>query len=414
MDAEHILALVGDPAALEALYRRAPDEFAPALMAAYQRHPDEPVLRVWHARLAADQEEVPQRRVLAGRPLAAAIAVALGCGLLVRVPAIWLGPAWYYPRFAPLWVGFALAFYVWLGRRDRRLLAAGAALAVFAAAFVSLLPRLTDSVRMALIHLPILYWLFLGVVFAGACWRQTEARSRFLRYNGELLILGSLVGLGGLVFSAITVALFKLIAPHAPQWYFPNVGVLGAAAIPVAATFLHQTVFQERTAIAAVLARVFSPLFLAMTGTYLFAALATGRNPFVDRAVLITVNALLLTVLGILVLSIAARGEHGTAGWADRADLGLLALTVLIDVLALAAIVFRLATYGCTPNRVVVLGANGVILVHLMRIARAQLRFVRGTAGVEQLRGAAVDFLPAYGAWAIVVCFVLPVLFRFS
>jgi hypothetical protein len=65
---------------------------------------------------------------------------------------------------------------------------------------------------MALIHLPILCWVFLGFVFTGSSWRETEPRIRFLRYNGELLILGSLVALGGMVLSAITVALFKPIS----------------------------------------------------------------------------------------------------------------------------------------------------------------------------------------------------------
>jgi hypothetical protein len=89
-------------------------------------------------------------------------------------------------------------------------------------------------------------------------------------------------------------------------------------------------------------------------------------------------------------------------------------VTLLIDLWALSAIVFRLASYGFTPNRVVVLGANVVILVHLVLVCRAQLGFVRGTAGVEQSRRAAAGYLPVYAAWALVVCFVLPFVFRLS
>jgi hypothetical protein len=89
-------------------------------------------------------------------------------------------------------------------------------------------------------------------------------------------------------------------------------------------------------------------------------------------------------------------------------------VTLLIDLWALSAIVFRLASYGFTPNRVVVLGANAVILVHLVLVFRAQLGFVRGTAGVERSLRAAADYLPVYAAWALVVCFVLPFVFRLS
>ncbi len=61
------------------------------------------------------------------------------------------------------------------------------------AVYVSLLPVLSDSVVMALIHLPVVFWAFLGIVFMGGSWREADSRIRFIRYNGELVVLGSLV-----------------------------------------------------------------------------------------------------------------------------------------------------------------------------------------------------------------------------
>ncbi len=151
-----------------------------------------------------------------------------------------------------------------------------------------------------------------------------------------------------------------------------------------------------------------------MTATYLVMAFIGGQNPFVDRSFLITVNGLLIVVLGMSVLSIAERGEDDVVGWVDRVNLALLSVTLLIDVLALSAIVFRLASYGFTPNRVVVLGANLVILVHLALIFRAHVGFVRGAADVGAIRRAAAGYLPAYAAWAAVVSFVLPFVFGFA
>lgn len=409
MDANHLLELVDDPVALEALYRESPRAFRRALDEARAKRPDEIILRVWIARLSHDPRTDP-----AARALGPVIAIALGCGLLVRLPAVWLGAEWYYPRFAPSCVILSLAFYFWVERRDRSQLVVGLSLAAFAAAFVSLLPGYTDSVVMALIHLPILLWVFLGFVFAGSSWRQTDPRIRFLRYNGELLILGSLVALGGMVFSALTVALFEFLSEGVADWYFQNIGVVGAAAVPVAGTYLYDVVFRRHTGIPSVLARVFAPLFLAMTGTYLVMALLGGQNPFVDRSFLITVNGLLVVVLGMSALSIAERGEDDVVGWADHINLALLVVTLLIDVVALSAIVFRLASYGFTPNRVVVLGANVVILIHLALICRAHVGFARGAAGVEGIRQAAVGYLPVYAVWAAMVSFVLPFFFGFS
>jgi len=40
----------------------------------------------------------------------------------------------------------------------------------------------------------------------------------------------------------------------------------------------------------------------------------------------------------------------------------LLAVSLVIDLIALSAILFRLTSYGLTPNRLVVLGANLIII----------------------------------------------------
>ena len=413
MIADTILALLNDPKALEVLYRESPRAFRRALNEAREKRPDEIVLRVWDARLSNGAQTSA-----APRALGPALAIALGCGLLVRLPAIWLREEWYYPRFAPSIVLLALALYFWSRLRDQRPLVVGLVLAAAAGTMATILPgrneaEYASSVVMAMIHLPILFWVFLGFVFAGASWRQTDPRIRFLRYNGELLILGSLVALGGMVFSGLTMALFALISKDAPKWYAQNIGVVGAAAVPVAATYLYDVVFRRHTGIASVLARVFAPLFLVMTSFYLVMALLGGQNPFVDRSFLITVNGLLVVVLGMAVLSIAERGEDDVVGWVDQINLALLAVTLVIDVLALSAIVFRLASYGFTPNRVVVLGANVVILVHLALISRAHAGFMRGS-GVEGIRKAATGYLPVYAVWAAIVSFVLPFVFRFS
>ncbi|MDH5284759.1 MAG: hypothetical protein OEW80_12840, partial [Gemmatimonadota bacterium] len=306
------------------------------------------------------------------------------------------------------------AAYFWFEKRGRGVLIAGLALPTIVTAYATMLPGFTDSVVMALIHLPILFWALLGFVFTGASWRDPQPRIHYLRYNGELLILTSLVGLGGMVFSGITVALFQLVSKDSAEWYFQNVGVMGAAAVPVAATYLYDVVFRRRTGIASVLARVFAPLFLVMTATYLVGAYLSGQNPFVDRQFLITFNGLLLVVLGMTVFSIVERGEQAAVGWVDYVNVALLMVTLVIDVIALSAILFRLTSYGFTPNRVVVLGANLVIMTHLAWTCLAYIGLIRGKAGADGVRQAVVGYLPVYVGWAVLVAFILPLVFRFT
>lgn len=403
-----ILELLDQPNQLEALYRRDPQAFADSFEDALREAPDSTTLRVWRARLEYSDPAV----AIDKRRTWYAVAIGLSLVALVRLPAVWLGQEWYYPRLVPSLALLAPAAYLWLEHRARGGLIAGLLLAVIAAVFAGVLPAYTDAVVMALIHLPILFWALLGFAFTGGAWRDVEARIRFVRYNGELLILASLVGLGGIVFSGITVALFKLIFANPGKWYVENIGVVGASGVPLAATYLYDVVFKRRTGIASVLARVFAPLFLLMTGTYLGVTFLGGRNPFVDRDSLITFNGLLLVVLGMTVFSIVERKERTEVEWLDYVNAALLAVTLLIDVIALSAIVFRLTSYGLTPNRLVVLGANLIILLHLTWTCRAYFGLIRRRSGVADIRQAVVGYLPVYAGWAALVTFLLPFLFR--
>jgi hypothetical protein len=412
-----ILELLDQPEELEALYRHDPVAFRDSLAQASRGAPDSTTLRVWRARI----EYRDSTRAVGKQRLWQAIVIGLCLAALIRLPALLLTEEWYYPRLGPTLVLLAVTAYFWLEGRERRGLIAGLLMAVIATAFVSVLPgdaeTFTDSVTMALIHLPILFWALLGFVFTGTAWRDAEQRIRFVRYNGELLILASLVALGGIVFSGLTVALFQLIGEDSEataEWYVQNVGVIGAAAVPLAGTYLYDVVFRRHTGIASVLARVFAPLFLIMTATYLAVAFLGGQNPFVDREFLISVNGLLLVVLGMTVFSIAERGEQADLRWIDYVNVALLIVTLLIDLIALAAILFRVTSYGLTPNRIVVLGANLVVMTHLAWTCRAYVGLVRRKRGLAEVRRAVTDYLPVYAAWAVVVTFVLPFLFRFS
>ena len=103
----------------------------------------------------------------------------------------------------------------------------GLPMALLCGCYSAFLPGTGDSVVMALLHLPLLWWLFLGYTFTAERWRDTEARLAYLRFNGELLVLGSLIALGGAVFSALSIGLFQLLWPRAENFYMENIAVPG-------------------------------------------------------------------------------------------------------------------------------------------------------------------------------------------
>ena len=387
-----IIDRLHEPEELESLYRQDPDVFREAIDEAIHASPDSIVLHVWRARLEYNQAVLGAKH---GTKLWYALGICLVVGALVRLPATAFGEWWYYPRFTPLWIILGLASYFLIRRPDRVLLITGVILATVITSYVSLLPatRLgedwyyTDSVVMALIHLPIALWCYLGLAFLGDSWRAARARIRFLRYNGELVI---------------------------EEWYFSNVGIFCAVAVPVGATYLFDAVFNRHIAIAPVLAHVFAPLFLIMIVTYLVVALAEGANPFIDRSSLITFNGLLLLVLGISIFSLVERKTGADVGLVDYINLALVSLTLVINVIALSAILFRIASFGFTPNRVAVLGVNVIALVHLAWILVTYIGLVRRKIRPDAMDRVVGNYLPVYSAWAAVVAFLLPVVFRFG
>jgi hypothetical protein len=66
---------------------------------------------------------------------------------------------------------------------------------------------------------------------------------------------------------------------------------------------------------------------------------------------------------------------------------------LLVDALALAAIVARISNFGFTPNRVAALGENVIFFVNLAWSAWLYARFLRGRGSFRALEVA--DGLPA-------------------
>ena len=162
------------------------------------------------------------------------------------------------------------------------------------------------------------------------------------------------------------------------------------------------------------LARIFAPLFLVMVVTYLGFTLYGEKNPFLDREFLITFNGLLVVVLGISVFSVVAREKESQAGFSDYVNIALMAVTLLINAIALSAILYRLASFGFTPNRVVVLGANILFFVHLIWMGKTYVHLVRKKTGFTAMVRVVVLYLPVYAVWALIVAFLLPVVFWFE
>ncbi|MBW6480949.1 MAG: hypothetical protein K0B37_16075 [Bacteroidales bacterium] len=91
----------------------------------------------------------------------------------------------------------------------------------------------------------------------------------------------------------------------------------------------------------------------------------------------------------------------------------LSALTVLVNGVALSAIIFRISEWGITPNRLAVLGSNVLMLANLLIVTFSLFKTLKDQQSVERVENSIAAFLPVYIFWILVVVFVFPLVFNF-
>ncbi len=311
---------------------------------------------------------------------------------------------------------FLVGFFAWKRSLSPRVVAVVGAVFVSAAIPLNLYPleRGGDTEVLASLHLPIVLWLAVGVAYLGGAWRGDAPRMDFVRFTGEWFIYYTLIALGGVVLVALTLGVFEAIdidmLPVIQSWVLPC-GAVGAVVVVAWLVEAKQSVIEN---IAPVLTAVFTPLFALMLVAALVGMAFTGNIIDAERDVLILLDALLVLVLGLLLYAFSARDSDARPTLLDGVQLVLVVSALLIDVLALAAILGRISEFGFTPNRAAGLGLNLVLLVNLAWSAWLLLGFLRGHRAFADLHRWQTAYIPVYGAWAALVVVGFPPLFSFA
>lgn len=364
------------------------------------------------------------------RTLAITLLFAIGAAAAFKLPLLFgVNPfredtgadidadAAFYARNASLLVlPLLVAFQVWRRRIPLRVAGWLAVPFVAAAVAVNAFPfeQGGDTEALVAIHLPIAMWLVAGVAYLGGAWHSDAPRMDFVRFTGEWFIYYTLVALGGGVLSGLTIGVFEAIgidmAPVIAEWVLPC-GAAGAVVVVAWLVEAKQSVIEN---MAPVLTGVFTPLFAVMLVAAIVGMAVTGNFVDADREVLILFDVLLVVVLGLVLYAISARDSDAQPGLMDAVQLVLVVSALVIDVLALGAIVSRISEFGWTPNRTAGLGLNLVLLVNLAWTTWLLAGFVRRTRPFTALERWQTAYIPVYAAWAVVVVAVFPPLFGFD
>ena len=266
---------------------------------------------------------------------------------------------------------------------------------------------------LAVMHLPMALWIAVGVAYAGGQWRDPRERMNYVRFSGEWFIYYVLIALGGGALMGITGLLFSAAGIDAEtlvtMWIMPCGGV-GAVVIAGWLVEAKQSVIEN---MAPVLTLIFTPLFTLLLLAFLGTMAWTGSAIDIERDVLIGFDLLLVVVVGLHLYALSARDPQAEPGPFDKLQLVLVVCALLVDALALWAILARISEFGFSPNRVAALGENLILLANLGGAAVLYAGFLGGRKGFASMERWQTNFLPVYLIWAVVVVVVFPVIFGF-
>lgn len=410
---EEIIANQKDPRVLEQMYRINKAGFKREFTAVYPELKGNALADFWNERLNFEKEEISWGT---NRELLFVLIASLVAGFIAKIPAIFaIDEEFFYPRNIGFIVFPLLALYfAWRNKLSTGKIAAILGAVLIGLIYINSLPgKETDTLILSCIHLVLCLWSILGFAYVGGT-ENNERRLGFLKYNGDLVVICALIGISGLIMSGITVGLFSLIGFNIEKFYFQNVGVFGLAAIPIVGTYLTQTNPHLVGKVSPVIAKIFSPLVLVMLVIYLVAMIYSGKDPYNDREFLMIFNALLIGVMAIIFFSVAESSKTSKSQAEVWVLLLLSVVTIVVNGVALSAIIFRISEMGFTPNRTAVLGANVLILINLILVSTQLFGVVSKKTDINNVGKVIARYLPVYMVWSVIVTFLFPLIFGFN
>jgi hypothetical protein len=409
-----IIENMANPHELERMFRDDPKAFKKSFLHAWEQNPDSHVLAVWNERLHFKEMAKPEKAFLLQKGFITMGVLAILAGICSRILFHFVEQE----TIAPINLAFGIlpfiaAYFVYNNAPKRNVVYTVAALFLFSGVYLNMLPlKYTDSMILAYLHLPIFLWGLVGLAFTGNEYGEGSRRLAYLKFNLDFGILYGIMAISGMLLALLTLQLFSFVGLNIEEFYFSNIVLFGAAALSIVATYLVTRNLRLAKNIAPYIAKIFSPLVLITLVAYLIAVMAVGKNPFMDRNFLLAFNGILLAVLAVTIFSITESGTDEKKTISDYINFALIILALIIDTVALSAIVFRLSSYGITPNRLAVLGINILIWANLIWILFPYMRFLQNKTGPTTIQDAVTKYLPIYALWAAIVAFTFPLIFN--
>jgi hypothetical protein len=410
-----ILNHLENPGRLEKLYRSNKIEFKREFNELYPNIRGSFVADFWNERLNYESDMISWG---SKKELLFLVLSIFFAGFLAKFPALFdIDQEFYYPRnISFIILPMLTLFFAWKNKLPLKKTGTITGMILISWIYINFLPAnsSSDTLVLACIHLPLFLWILIGISYSGNEQKAFKINLNFLRFNGDVVVMTALLGIAGIFLSGITIGLFELIGLKIEKFYMENVVVFGLPAIPLVSTYLTQLNPQLVNKVSPIVAKIFSPAVLIMLIIYLGAIIILKKNPYNDRGFLLIFNLLLIGVMALIFFSVAgstANKNNKTETWI----LFLLAIiTATVNLVALSAIIYRISEWGITPNRIAVLGANILILIHLLMVTVKLSNTIQTSRAISAVGMTIVKYIPVYFIWIFLIVFVLPLIFGFQ
>ena len=408
---------IDNPEQLEILYQEDKASFEKAFFNIYPEIVDFKMTYFWKARLefkAQKETKIKARKT----DILFLIFTCLITGFLMKIPQLFgieLKNYFFFEKNAGLIVLLGLSVYSFLTKNqvDFKQLIISGSVFIISTVYINLLPsdRDSQSINLAYIHLPLMLWCLYGLIFIDFNTKDKPKRIDYIKYNGDIAILTAIILIAGGILTGVTLGLFSAIDLNIESFYFDYIVILGLVSSPIVATYIVKSFPSVTNKIAPIIASIFSPLVLITLIIYLISIAVTGKDPYNDRDFLIVFNLMLLGVMAIIVFSVSEISVNKRQRFNELTLFILSIVTLLVDLVALSAIIYRLGEYGFTPNRTAVLGSNLLIFGNLVLIMIDLYKVRFKGSEIKNVELTIASYLPIYMTWTIFVTFGLPFIF---
>ncbi|MEI0516640.1 hypothetical protein [Brachyspira murdochii] len=269
----------------------------------------------------------------------------------------------------------------------------------------------------------IIFFIILALSYNGFQVLNSKSISEFFTFSADILIFAGLIA--GVVstvfgiFAAIVLFLIKDIIRSLDDEIIIKLIVLSGSFFTSLFPFLVYTVYRNmKTNISIYLSRILMPFSLLFIFILLILLLMPDISPYDNRVSFILYNIM----LAVIVLNMFfIRIDYKSSIFTKALYIVLPLIAIIFDILVLTSSLYRLVEYGISPNKIVLVGTNLIMLGNLIFITFLNIKSIliifKKTDSIPNIKEITIGntksvfYIYIYGAWAFIVCFIIPVLY---